>query len=253
MVYVLVILAGFAFGALDQYLGTVHVTQHVGWWTITVSGMSAPWLIVPFLAGMTQDRPRKAAGLGLLVTMSALLGYFWMSNSAFEGVALDRTLPRMEAMIRSDTNLLWIAGGLITGPLVRIPGSPLARGAFLGCGGGGRVRALPRAVRARLDRNDGHRRPQRIEGRVERRGGNRRDRRGGLRVDDRRRASGTRSPVLTGRSTASRRGGASAPRSGGPASESPPRSRGTGEAGREFGPQPPRRSDRAGLVPVQSD
>jgi hypothetical protein len=79
--------------------------------------MSAPWLIVPFLVGMTQDRPRRAAGLGLLVTMTALLGYFWMSKSAFEGVPLDRTLPRMEAMIRTDTNLLWIAGGLITGPL----------------------------------------------------------------------------------------------------------------------------------------
>ena len=76
---------GLVFSAGDQYLGTVHVTSRLGWWTITVSGMSAPWLIVPFLVGTTQDRARRAAALGLILTMSALLGYFAMSNSVFEG------------------------------------------------------------------------------------------------------------------------------------------------------------------------
>ena len=117
MSFVVVIAIGFLFGAVDQYLGTTHVTSRLGWWTITVSGMSAPWLILPFLVGVTQERARKAAILGLLVTMAALLGYFYMSNSAFEGVALDRAWPRMAAMMRGDYNLLWIASGLVTGPL----------------------------------------------------------------------------------------------------------------------------------------
>jgi Family of unknown function (DUF6518) len=113
----LVVVVGFIFGAIDQYLGTGHVTSRLGWWTITVSGMSAPWLILPFLVGMTHDRARKAAALGLAVTMAALLGYFYMSNSAFESVPLDRLLPRMLAMMRGDYNVLWISGGLLCGPL----------------------------------------------------------------------------------------------------------------------------------------
>lgn len=49
--------------------------------------------------------------------MSALLGYFCKSNGAFEGVPLDHTWPRMVAMMRGGGNLLWIAGGILTGPL----------------------------------------------------------------------------------------------------------------------------------------
>ena len=117
MAYFVAIAIGLVFGASDQYLGTVHVTSRLGWWTITVSGMSAPWLIVPFLVGTTQDRARRAVALGLLVTMSALLGYFAMSNSVFEGVPIDRFWPRTVSIVRSGGNLLWIAGGAITAPL----------------------------------------------------------------------------------------------------------------------------------------
>jgi len=111
------IVAGLLFGAIDQYLGTVHVTSRLGWWTITVSGMSAPWLVLPFLAGITQDRWRRAAALGLVVTLSALVGYFAMSNSAFEGVPIARFWPRTITMIRSEPNPLWILGGMVAGPL----------------------------------------------------------------------------------------------------------------------------------------
>ena len=117
MAYFVAIAIGLVFGASDQYLGTVHVTSRLGWWTITVSGMSAPWLIVPFLVGTTQDRARRAAALGLILTMSALLGYFAMSNSVFEGVPIDRFWPRTVSIVRSGGNLLWIAGGAITAPL----------------------------------------------------------------------------------------------------------------------------------------
>jgi hypothetical protein len=102
MAFLLAIAIGFVFGALDQYLGTVHVTSHLGWWTITVSGMSAPWLILPFLAGLA---------------MSALAGYFAMSNSVFESVPVANLWPRTVRMATTDANLLWIVGGLITGPV----------------------------------------------------------------------------------------------------------------------------------------
>lgn len=108
---------GFLFGAFDQYLGTVHVTSHVGWWTITVSGMSAPWLILPFLAGMTQERAKRAVALGVIVVLSALAGYFAMSNSVFESVPVAHFWPRTARMATTTSNLLWIVGGLITGPI----------------------------------------------------------------------------------------------------------------------------------------
>jgi hypothetical protein len=117
MAFVLAIVIGLAFGALDQYLGTIHVTSRLGWWTITVSGMSAPWLILPFLAGMTQERTRRAVLLGLVVVLSALAGYFAMSNSVFESVPVEDFWHRTVASATTGYNLLWIAGGALTGPL----------------------------------------------------------------------------------------------------------------------------------------
>jgi hypothetical protein len=48
-----------AFGAGDQYLGSLTGSGHL-WaagWSSDVSLLSAPWLVLPFLAGATQ-RPR---------------------------------------------------------------------------------------------------------------------------------------------------------------------------------------------------
>jgi PPE-repeat protein len=44
------------FGAGDQYLGSLTGSGH-GWpvgWSSDVSLLSAPWLVLPFLAGATQ-------------------------------------------------------------------------------------------------------------------------------------------------------------------------------------------------------
>jgi hypothetical protein len=51
-----------------------------------VSGLSAPWLLLPFLVGWTQERARRAAVAGLVVTLAALAGYFAMTLSPIEGV-----------------------------------------------------------------------------------------------------------------------------------------------------------------------
>jgi hypothetical protein len=113
MAYVVAIVGGLVFGALDQFLGTLHF----GPWGWTVSGMSAPWLILPFLAGMTQERRRRAMALGLVVTMAALAGYFAMSNSPMEGAPLNRFFDRVVTMVSTGYNPLWIVGGILTGPL----------------------------------------------------------------------------------------------------------------------------------------
>jgi hypothetical protein len=117
MAYVVAVVAGIVFGAADQYLGSLKAGSILGTWSWTVSGMSAPWLIVPFLAGMTQERRRRAMALGLVVTMAALVGYFAMSHSPMEGVPLDRFWGRVVTMVSTGYNPLWIVAGILTGPL----------------------------------------------------------------------------------------------------------------------------------------
>jgi hypothetical protein len=60
--------AAIAFGAIDQYLGAIQSS-----FLTAASGMSAPWLLMPFLAGATQGRQRRAALVGLLATWLSVL------------------------------------------------------------------------------------------------------------------------------------------------------------------------------------
>ena len=54
--------------------------------------MAALWVLLPFLFGCSQKRPRDAALLGLVATVAALFGYWAMTVSPMEGVAL-RSAP----------------------------------------------------------------------------------------------------------------------------------------------------------------
>src|SRR5436309_4940151 len=92
----------------------------LGPWTVSVSQMSALWLLLPFLLGCTQDRPRRAALVGLVATASALVGYFAMTMSPLEGVTLHQ-LPAASAGFLV-SNLVWIAGGAVTGPVFGLLG-----------------------------------------------------------------------------------------------------------------------------------
>jgi len=117
MAYLVAVILGLAFGAGDQYLGTL---LWIGPWTATAAQVSAPWLILPFVAGLTQERPRRAAALGLVVTVSALFGYFAMTYSPMEihPWTLGRFTSGMVAVTtRGWYNPLYILGGLVTGPL----------------------------------------------------------------------------------------------------------------------------------------
>jgi hypothetical protein len=119
---VIVMMAAFAFGAIDQYLGSLHSS-----FLTEASGMSAPWLLVPFLAGAWQAGQRRAALAGLAASWLSVLGYIVMIISPMEGTHLG---PRPAGLPGSWNQLsphlflvtlasqwLWFAGGLITGPL----------------------------------------------------------------------------------------------------------------------------------------
>jgi Family of unknown function (DUF6518) len=120
--FLLAAILGIAFGAGDQYLGGM---SWLGPWASTAAQVSAPWLVLPFLAGMTQHRVRRAALLGLVVTSSALLGYYAMTYSPMEihPWSIDRFTSGMVAVTtRGWYNPLYILGGLVTGPLFGLLG-----------------------------------------------------------------------------------------------------------------------------------
>jgi hypothetical protein len=100
-----------AFGAGDQYLGSGHVGG-IGWPT-DVSLLSAPWLVLAFVAGSTQRDPRRAALLGLGCTAAALLGYFLMTDSPAEGAQY--SLANARGFFLSEH--LVLLGAVFTGPL----------------------------------------------------------------------------------------------------------------------------------------
>jgi hypothetical protein len=102
-----------AFGAIDQYLGTVRFLVEFGRWPSTASQVSATWLLLPFLAGCTQRSARSAAAVGLVSTQVALVAYALMTVSPFEGVALASAPAAFTAM--AGANMVYVVCGLATG------------------------------------------------------------------------------------------------------------------------------------------
>ena len=104
-----------AFGAGDQYLGSLVGSGHA-WaadWATDISLLSAPWILLAFVAGATQRDPRRAALLGLACTYSALLGYGVMTLSPVENA--DITLASIRGFVYSERTVF--VGGIFTGPL----------------------------------------------------------------------------------------------------------------------------------------
>jgi Family of unknown function (DUF6518) len=115
MVVVLALVLSAAFGAGDQYLGSLLGSGHV-WaagWASDISLLSAPWVVLAFVAGATQRDPRRAALLGLGCTYAALLGYAVMTLSPVEGAHV--TAATLRGFIVSER--LVLIGGVVTGPL----------------------------------------------------------------------------------------------------------------------------------------
>jgi hypothetical protein len=102
------VLAAF-FGAGDQYLGSISMHP----WMTDVSLLSAPWLVLPFLAGCTQREPKRAALLGIGCTYSALIGYGVMTLSPIENAHL--SVGSITGFIVSQAGVF--IGGVVTGPV----------------------------------------------------------------------------------------------------------------------------------------
>ena len=75
--------------------------------------MSAPWLVLPFVFGSTQERAWRAALIGAVATGAALMGYFVMTLSPIEGVSLSG-VNIIDFARSQEAN---IVGGVVTGPL----------------------------------------------------------------------------------------------------------------------------------------
>ena len=104
----LVLLLSAAYGAGVQYLGSIAHT-----WGPDVASLSAPWLLLAFLAGATQRDPVRAALLGLAATFAALIGYFLLTDSPLEGAQY--TLGNTHGFFLSNAPV--VIGGIVTGPL----------------------------------------------------------------------------------------------------------------------------------------
>ena len=109
MVTTLALILAALFGAGDQYLGSFSMHP----WMADVSLLSAPWLVLAFLAGCTQREPKGAALLGMGCTFSALIGYGAMTLSPVENARMSVTAAA--AFIGSEGGV--IIGGVLTGPL----------------------------------------------------------------------------------------------------------------------------------------
>jgi Family of unknown function (DUF6518) len=97
------------FGGADQYLGSL--AGHPS--ATAASLLSAPWLLVAFLAGWSQATPRRAMALGLVCTIAALGGYWLLTLSPLEGAQL--SLRAVRGLIISQSVL--VLGAFVTGPL----------------------------------------------------------------------------------------------------------------------------------------
>jgi len=82
-------------------------------WMADVSLLSAPWIVLAFLAGYTQREPKRAALLGLGCTLAALVGYGLMTLSPVENAQITATSVR--GFVISEQRV--ILGGLVAGPL----------------------------------------------------------------------------------------------------------------------------------------
>lgn len=111
----LALLLSAAFGAGDQYLGSLEGSGHA-WaagWATDVSLLSAPWILLAFVAGATQRDPKRAALLGLACTYAALLGYGVMTLSPVENAHI--TIATVRGFVYSERTVF--IGGIFTGPL----------------------------------------------------------------------------------------------------------------------------------------
>ena len=112
----LVLLGAFAFGLFAAWAKGQNTD---GLSTISqlrsdLGNLSTPWLMVAFIAGVQSRRPRSGAVLGLLATMSALLGFYLLTSLVVDlgGHGIGDNLWR-----ELGANRVYFVSGALSGPL----------------------------------------------------------------------------------------------------------------------------------------
>jgi hypothetical protein len=104
------LLAALVKGAGGDGVGTLPTLR------IAVTDLSAPWLLVAFLAGRRATRLAAGALLGFLATMSALLGFYLLVSLVLAAdLGGDGILGNAGQTLWA--NRIYLAGGVLTGPL----------------------------------------------------------------------------------------------------------------------------------------
>ena len=117
----LVLAGAFAFGVLAALAkgqdtdGLSTLSQVRG----ALGNLSAPWLLVAFVAGTQAPRLRSAALLWLLATMVALLGFYLLTVLVID-LNAHGFLNELRRELRA--NRVYLEGGLLTGPSFGIVG-----------------------------------------------------------------------------------------------------------------------------------
>lgn len=111
MAYGVAVLVGALFGAGVEHLGSLAF----GPWGWATSRLSAPWLLLPFLFGLTQQRARPAAFVGVLATFCAVCGYVLMliASAGVDSGGVTAAIALRETM----TQLRWFIAGAASGPV----------------------------------------------------------------------------------------------------------------------------------------
>jgi hypothetical protein len=111
-------IAGLAFGAGDQALGSL---TPLSWtWNHQVAEISATWLVLAFVVGMFQKTTLRAVIASAISALTAVAAYCAMILSPMEGVHLSRPVVQIVDTVHSQ--LPWFLGALVIGPIYGILG-----------------------------------------------------------------------------------------------------------------------------------
>jgi uncharacterized protein DUF6518 len=119
--YVCVAVAALAFGALESVIKGNGSGVRDG-----IGNLSAPWVIVPLLAAAAVARRRIVPGavIGLLTTMTALVG-FYLANAFVLDLGAHSTVHDIGLTL--DVGNLWFKAGVVSGPVMGAAGAWVRR------------------------------------------------------------------------------------------------------------------------------
>jgi DNA-binding beta-propeller fold protein YncE len=108
-----VLVAAAVFGAVEQRAGAGHPA-----FVAALGGMSAPWLVLPFLVGASRASRRSALALGFAVALVAVAGFL----AASTGLVQTFTRGPSAVLWAMLGQLPWLLGAMVSGPVYGLLG-----------------------------------------------------------------------------------------------------------------------------------